>query len=240
MHIPRSCNEREKSRDPAPGSARLAIFGRYSVGNTIKEELTSLVSLETTTRGIDIRNAVVKDLSERKLYLSKIVSVSTDGACSMTGKENGFINLFTQHVGHSILSFHCIIHQQVLCAKTAFKSLQEIMNVVTKLINLISARALNKRKFQQLLRKMDSMHGGLLMYNNVRWLSRGKVPQRFVECLDEIILFLTIEKILEKYQELSDGQWMLKLMFFTDLCLHVNKLNSGLQDRTKPLLLCLI
>ena len=103
-------------------------------------------------------NSVVKELGERKLVLSKIVSVSTDGACSMTGKENGFINLFTQHVGHSILSFYYIIHQQVLRAKTAFKSLLEIMNVVTKLINLVSARALNKQKFQQLLSDMDSMH----------------------------------------------------------------------------------
>ena len=175
-------------RTDVTGSARFAIFGRYLVGNTIKEELISLASLETTTRGIDICNAVVKDLSERKLDLSKIVSVSTDCACSMTGKKNGYINLFTLHVGHSILSFHCIINQQVLCAKTAFKSLQEIMNVVIKLINLISARALNKRKFQQLLSEMDSMHGGLLMYNTVRWLSRGKVLLRFVECLNEILL----------------------------------------------------
>ena len=50
-----------------------------------------------------------KELTEKKLDLSKIVTVSTEGACSVTGKKNGFINLFTQHVGHSILSFHCII-----------------------------------------------------------------------------------------------------------------------------------
>ena len=111
----------------------------------------------------------MKELTERKLDLSYIVSVSTDGACSMTGKENGFINLFTQHVGHSLLSFHGIIHQQVFCAKTPFKSLQEIMNVVTKLINFISAHALNKQKFQQLLSDIDLIHDGLLMYNNVRW-----------------------------------------------------------------------
>ena len=128
------------------------------------------------------------------------------------------------------------VTEQVLCATTASKSLQEIMNVVTKLINLISARALNKQKFQQLLSDMDSMHGGLLMYYNVQWLSRGKVLQRFVECLDEIILFLTTKKILEKYKELSDGQWILKLMFFTDLCLHVNELNSGLQVRNKAII----
>ena len=42
------------------GSARLAIFGRYLVNDTIREELISLASLETTTSGIDICNAVVK------------------------------------------------------------------------------------------------------------------------------------------------------------------------------------
>ena len=177
------------------GSARLAIFGRYLVNNTIREELISLAPLETTTRGIDICNAVVKQLTERKLDFSKIVSVLTDGAGRMTGKTNEFINLFTQHLGHSILSFQCIIHQQVLCAKTGFKSLQHIMDVVTKLINLMVAYLLNKRKFKELLGDMDSMHVGLLMNNNVRWLSRGKVLERFVECLDEIIIFLTTEKI---------------------------------------------
>ena len=124
-------------------SARLAIFGRYLVNDTIREELISLASLETT-RWIDICNAVVKQLTERKLDLSKIVSVSTDGAGSMTGKTNGFINLFTRHVGRSILSFHCIIHQQVLCAKTGFKSLQNIMDIATKLINLMVAHPLSK------------------------------------------------------------------------------------------------
>ena len=67
----------DKSTD-VTGLARLAIFGCYLVGNTIKGELISLVSLETTTRGIDLCNAVVKDLSEKKLDLSKIVSVSND------------------------------------------------------------------------------------------------------------------------------------------------------------------
>ena len=75
------------------------------------------------------------------------------------------------------------------------------------------------------------------MYNNVRWLSRGKVLERFVECLDEIIIFLTTEKIIEKFKELFDSQWILKLMFFTDLCLHVNELNTGLQGRNKTIII---
>jgi len=35
---------------------------------------------------------------------------------------------------------------------------------------------------------------------------------------------------------LSDGQWVLKLMIFTDLCLHVNKLNSGMQGGNKTII----
>ena len=47
----------DKSID-VTGSAHLAIFGCYLIDNTIREELISLASLETTTRGIDICNAV--------------------------------------------------------------------------------------------------------------------------------------------------------------------------------------
>lgn len=218
------------------GSARLAIFTRYCNGNNIKEELISLISLATTTKGIDICNAVVKALTEREIDLSKIVSVTTDGARSMTGEENGFVNLFTERVGHSVLGFHCIIHQQVLCAKHGFKSLEDVMILVTKLINLISARGLNKRKFLDLLNEVNSVYKGLLMYNNVRWLSRGKVLQRFVECLEEVRLFLINENLIEKYNELLDLEWLSKLMFFTDLCVHLNELNIKLQGVNKTII----
>ena len=96
-------------------------------------------------------------IGSKKTNLFKIVSVATDGAYSMTGKENGFINLFTKHVEYSILSFYCLTHQQVLCTKTTFKSMLETTNVRTKLIDQLSARALNIQKFQQLLISVDSI-----------------------------------------------------------------------------------
>ena len=68
-----------------------------------------------------------------------------------------------------------------------------MLSIVTKVVNLISARALHKRQFSLLLNEVESAHNGLLMYNNVRWLSRGKVLERFVECLNETKLFLTMK-----------------------------------------------
>lgn len=49
----------------------------------------------------------------------KVVSVTTDGAPSMV--EAGFVS--KKHVGHRVLMFDCIIHQEILCAKSELKEL---------------------------------------------------------------------------------------------------------------------
>ena len=175
-------------------SARLAIIARYPRGHEMREDFIKLTDLPGTNTGADICRSVVKKLSDKEIDITKIVSVTTDGAPSMTGKDAGFINLFTNEVGHPLLGFHCIVHQEALCAKTGLKELEDVMKVVTKVVNFIAARALNKRQFENLLNEVESVYSGLLMYNSVSWLNRGRVLERFVECLDEIRLFLESSK----------------------------------------------
>ena len=91
--------------------------------------------------------------------------------------------------------------------KTRPEGTSEVMQTVTKVVNCISARALHKRQFQALLNEVESVYKGLKMYNNVRWLSRGLVLKRFVECFDEKKIFLNDHHI--SYQELSDYKWIL-------------------------------
>ncbi|XP_040193351.1 general transcription factor II-I repeat domain-containing protein 2B-like [Rana temporaria] len=69
------------------------------------------------------------------------------------------------------------------------------------------------------------------MYNNVRWLSRGRVLERFVACLDEIRLFMNDKG--QEYPQLTDMTWLTNLMFFTDFTIHFNVLNKKLQDLGK-------
>ncbi|GFW57014.1 dipeptidyl peptidase 3 [Trichonephila clavipes] len=82
-------------------------------------------------------------------------------------KKNGFISLFETDVGHSILECHCIIHQQALCAKSGLTTLDNVITLVTKIVNLISSQALNKRKFDALLDEVNSVYNGLIMYNTM-------------------------------------------------------------------------
>ena len=114
---------------------------------------------------------------------------------------------------------------------------EDILCFVTKLVNFLSARALNKRKFQELLNEVNSSYNSLLLYNNVRWLSRGNVLQRFVDCLEEIRLFLNNENMIDQYKPLLDVEWLAKLYFFTDLCSHLNELNIKLQGKYKTVII---
>jgi len=51
-----------------------------------------------TTRGLDVKEAVLKLLRNRvpDLPLSKLIGLTTDGSPSMVGKENGAVELLKE------------------------------------------------------------------------------------------------------------------------------------------------
>ena len=50
--------------------------------------------------------------------------------------------------------------------------LNNILQDVIKILNHISVHAFNSRLFSQLCEKMDAEHTRLLLYTEVRWLSK--------------------------------------------------------------------
>lgn len=72
-------------------------------------------------------------------------------APNMVRKNAGFMKLFMEAIAHPLVPFHCIIQQEVLCAKAGFTELNDLMSVVTKIVNLIGVRPLHKREFSALL-----------------------------------------------------------------------------------------
>ncbi|XP_040297400.1 general transcription factor II-I repeat domain-containing protein 2-like [Bufo bufo] len=207
--------------------ARLAVIMRYAAGDIMREELVKLVSLHKRTQGIDIYNAVMEVFLSQDIRPEKVVSITSDGAPSMVGATSGFIQFFVKETKHEVIQFHCIIHQEALCARESSNKFDDVLQDVTKMVNYIMARALNCRQFQALLEEVQAQYNYLLMYNNVRWLSRGRVLERFVACLDEIRLFMNEKE--QEYPQLTDMAWLTNLMFFTDFTLHFNVLNKQLQ-----------
>ena len=138
-------------------SARLAIFSRFCKGDELCEEMVALLTLLEPSTGAEICKAFINEFCSRQIDIFIVVSVTTDGAPSTTGKKAGFVSLCTKEVGHAVIGFHCIIHEEALCAKAGLKELQEVVQTVTKVVSCIPARALHKKQFQVLLNEIESV-----------------------------------------------------------------------------------
>uniref|UniRef100_H3BGZ2 DUF4371 domain-containing protein n=1 Tax=Latimeria chalumnae TaxID=7897 RepID=H3BGZ2_LATCH len=144
------------------------------------EELASLVSLHGRTTGADIFNAFKKSVDDLSLQWDKLVGVTTDGAPAMVGEVNGFIGCLKKHIGDRaalLKQYHCIIHQEALCAK--YLKFKEVMEFVVSTVNFIRARSLNHCEFQSFLENINATYGDVLYHTEVRWLSWGNVLKRF-------------------------------------------------------------
>ena len=217
----------------ASNTAQLAIFVRgINSDLVISERFIQLIPLKGTTTGQDIFNAVLVCLKGNNLDLSKLVSVTTDGAPAMVGSRKGFVSLLEKHIisegyGDKLIKLHCIIHQEALCAVTLH--MEEVMKVAVKIVNYIKSNALNHRQFKEFLLEEDASYSDLAYYCDVRWLSRGKMLERFYGLLTEFIKFLELKNQMAKFPELKDPEWVSKLAFLVDMTSELNQLNLKLQ-----------
>ena len=222
-----ACDESTDRSD----TAQLLIFLR-GVDNdmNITEELLDLQSLKGQTRGVDLFDSLSSAVDGMKLPWSKVSAIVTDGAPAMAGGQSGLATRVCNKVteeGGSAMKLHCIIHQQVLCAKCL--PFDHVMKPVVKNINFIRSKALNHRQFQQFLLDMDAEYGDVLYHTDVRWLSRGNALQRFFSLRKEIGIFLADKG--QPMEELSDPVWLSDFAFLVDITKHLNELNTNLQGK---------
>ncbi|KAJ4945074.1 hypothetical protein JOQ06_013612 [Pogonophryne albipinna] len=207
--------------------SQCSIIARYAAGDTLREESLAVLPMKGTTRGEDLFTSFMEFAKEKKLPMDKLISVFTDGAPCMLGKNKGFVALLREHEKRAILSFHCILHQEALCAQTCGQELGEVMSLVIRVVNFIVPRALNDRQFKALLEEVGNHYPGLLLHSNVRWLSRGKVLSHFAACLSEIRTFLEMKGV--KHPELDNTDWLLQFHYLVDITGHLNQLNVKMQ-----------
>ena len=101
----------------------------------------------------------------------KMVSVTTDGCPSLTGKNVSLLKRLSGRVvdvdcTRELIFLHCIIHQEVLCEKMF--DMKDVVDPVIKIVNFIRARGLNHRHFITLLEDCDSDRSGVPYHTAVR------------------------------------------------------------------------
>ncbi|XP_065673916.1 general transcription factor II-I repeat domain-containing protein 2A-like [Hydra vulgaris] len=209
-------------------TAQLAIFITGITSNfEVIEELLDINHMKDTTRGKDILSEVKKTLVKFELPEKKLCGVTTDGASVLIGKNIGFIALLKKSIIHQIISYHCIIHQEQLCAKVL--KMKNVMELVIHTVNFIRSRGLNHRQFKQLLEGCGSEAEDVIYLSQVRWLSQAATLKRFWILLPEIVLFLKIKgkdtSLLENIDCLND------LAFLIDMTQMLMELNLKLQGK---------
>ena len=107
----------------------------------ITQELASLHSMYGTVTGEDIFNELKKTFADYNLDWTNLSCLTVDGGKNMSGIKKGLVGQVKQMCNEKNIPqpmfLHCIIHQQVLCAKYV-----DISSVV-KMVNLIRSHRLN-------------------------------------------------------------------------------------------------
>jgi len=157
----------------------------------VTEELLSMESLKHTT-GEDLFRHLCDCIDRHKLHWDKLVSITTDGAPSLTGKNVALVKKVNDEVsgmypGRKVIPLHCNIHQESSC-----KSVLHVKHVVdpaVKAVNHIRSKGLNHPQFLSFLDDMESEHTHIIFYNSVRWLSLGKMLRRVWDLQKDILIF---------------------------------------------------
>ncbi|XP_040077865.1 general transcription factor II-I repeat domain-containing protein 2-like [Ixodes scapularis] len=115
---------------------QLAIFVRYvSSDESVRKERLYMVALKETTRGVDIKNALLTTLELFGVPLQKLVAIATEGAPAMVGKNVGLVGLQSDPSIPDVLLIHCIICREHLLAKHF--SHKDVINTVLRAVNYI-------------------------------------------------------------------------------------------------------
>ncbi|XP_063735224.1 general transcription factor II-I repeat domain-containing protein 2-like [Eleginops maclovinus] len=182
--------------------------------------------------GSDLFTQVNACMDTLGLKWDKLAGVTTDGCPNLTGKNVGLLKRMQNKVteidaDQKLVFLHCIMHQHVLW-KSVLK-MDHVIDVVTKIVTFIRARALNHRQFVALSEEHETEHSDMGYHTAVRGLSLGKVLKRVWDLKAEIREFC--EKKGKDIPELSDEDWMADFAFAVDVTALMNELNTKLQGK---------
>lgn len=113
------------------------------------------------------------------------------------------------------------------------------MEFVASIVNRLKGghNALTNRLLKKYLQEVDAEYDDLLLYTEVRWLSRGKCLRRFFDLRKELAIFLekstTIKNSAELKEKLICQEFQMSLAFLTDISEILNETNIKMQGKNK-------
>ncbi|XP_065650646.1 zinc finger BED domain-containing protein 5-like [Hydra vulgaris] len=163
--------------------------------------------------------------------MKNITPCAADGATNMMGKKNGCLKLMKDE-NPDMLLVHCVVHRENLVAKNLSPVLNKITILVVKCINSIKVSTKQERIFKLYCEENNEPHVRLLLYTEVRWLSKGNCLKRFMELFDTLSGFLSDKTEMQYLLTIHSKAY---LSYLTDIFEKLKMLNKELQETNKTL-----
>uniref|UniRef100_A0A5S6QZD8 DUF4371 domain-containing protein n=1 Tax=Trichuris muris TaxID=70415 RepID=A0A5S6QZD8_TRIMR len=172
-----------------PGNEALPLtYVRFIKDEKLLQELLLAKELVTDTKGASIFALLKAYFAEKKIPLTNIVSIATDGAPSTSGIYRGFIAFLKQEVP-DVLAVHWVIHRQHLVAKKLSERLNCSLRFAITAVNKIKSKSLNDGIFRTMCEENDESYDRLFLHTEVRWLSKGNCLTRFYGLFGTVLNF---------------------------------------------------
>ena len=207
--------------------SQLICFVRYIKKKKVEEEFLFCQPLPRTTTAKNILKLVKEFLIKHNLDIKVIGSVCSDGAPAMLGNRSGFAAMLKEGIPELKIT-HCLLHRQALGFKTLPTCLKDTLNSCVKIVNYIRGRALNHLLFLSPCPDVNQNDKHVLLYHTeVRWLSRGRVLNRFLQLRKEI------KRLGEKNLVVcfESVEFIQMTAYLADIFNHLNELNLSLQGK---------
>ena len=210
-----------------------------------KEEMLTLTSLENRKTGKEIYEEFKAQADIYELDFNKLVGITTDGAPSMIGKNEGFLGHVFKNfkLKNFVAAIHCFVHQENLIPKLfdtdKDKTFRLLMEQVSSLCKYILSHDVH-RFFPKFLEAMKGEgevveFDDLKLYCAVRWLSRADVLNRVASLLPHISNFLKQREKFNEFNYIETDVWINNLFFLCDTVSIFAKLNKCLQGKNQDL-----
>ena len=106
---------------------------RFVNGDTIRKNFLFCKTLVKTTKE-EIFCDTTEYLENENLQWENFISISTDGAAVMVGRNKGLVNR-VKEINQNVIFTHCFLHRETLVFKTFPANLVLVLNDVVSMVN---------------------------------------------------------------------------------------------------------
>lgn len=220
-------------------SKNLIVYVRVVTSNgDFQTHFLKLLEVESQATAQNIYALIKQQLDLRKIPLSKCLGLATDGASTMTGKENGVAALMVAENPY-LIPVHCIAHRLALATSQAAKSIPYLVKFQRYLVSIYSYFRHSTNRVHDLQEIERILEDPTLKYQpvyEVRWMSLHLAVQAVRRTLNSLITFLENEVASEHdpaargiLEEVRKYEFLATVHLLDDVLLLLTKLSKVFQ-----------